>query len=45
MAEAKRELTDLMRQIEKNNAAGAKRNLDYTRAQEYLKGFEAVPKP
>ncbi|MBN8222707.1 MAG: hypothetical protein J0L53_17455 [Spirochaetes bacterium] len=45
MAEAKRELTDLMRQIEKNNAAGAKRNPDYTRAQEYLKGFEAVPKP
>jgi lipopolysaccharide biosynthesis regulator YciM len=41
MVEAKRELTDLMKQIEKNNAAGAKRNLDYNRAEEYLKTFES----
>jgi hypothetical protein len=41
MAEAKRELKDLMAVIEKNNAAGAKRNPDYLRAEEYLKGFDA----
>lgn len=40
MAEAKRELKELMMQIEKNNKTGYNRNPDYGRAQDYLRAFE-----
>jgi lipopolysaccharide biosynthesis regulator YciM len=36
MAEARRELTDLMAMIQKNNRIGYKRNVDYQRAETYL---------
>jgi predicted Zn-dependent protease len=40
LAEAKRELQQLMAFIEKNNKASFRRNADYLRAEEYLKNFE-----
>jgi tetratricopeptide (TPR) repeat protein len=36
MTEARRELTDLMAMIQKNNRIGYKRNVDYQRAETYL---------
>ncbi|MFO1472171.1 MAG: hypothetical protein U1F27_14180 [Turneriella sp.] len=38
--EAKRELTDLMEQLKKNNKTGYAKHPDYLRAEGYLKGFE-----
>lgn len=40
LADAKRELQQLMAFIEKNNKASFRRNADYLRAEEYLKNFE-----
>ena len=40
LAEAKRELTDLMAEIQKNNRSGFLRNPDYGRAETYLKDLE-----
>ncbi|AFM11048.1 tetratricopeptide repeat protein [Turneriella parva] len=40
LAEAKRELTDLMAVIQKNNKSGYLRNPDYGRAETYLKDLE-----
>jgi tetratricopeptide (TPR) repeat protein len=40
LAEAKRELQQLMAFIEKHNKTGFRRNADYLRAEEYLKNLE-----
>lgn len=40
LAEAKRELQQLMAFIEKNNKTGYRRNPDYLRAEEYMKNLE-----
>lgn len=40
IVEARRELTDLMAQIQKNNKVGFAKNLDYLRAEGYLKNFD-----
>ncbi|MBS0618012.1 MAG: hypothetical protein JSR44_07475 [Spirochaetes bacterium] len=39
-ADAKREMQELMAFIEKNSKASYKRNIDYLRAEEYLKSFD-----
>jgi len=41
MADAKRELRDLMAQVQKNNKLGYARNADYLRAEAFLKNFDA----
>jgi len=45
MADAKRELQELMAVIQKNNKTGYRRNPDFLRAEEYLKSYEGQAKP